>query len=228
MTHALRLLSPVVLRPHEDISPAPCPLLPPSHQRRCEDESPESSDQTSPSPFSASLPNCCLTSENSHKLLWAAVKYEHTSLARGVQLRVKTGWWSVRPPGTCWRSMCGETARKRRVWASEPASLSLEDTPTTTTHHPPDFEQLVSLFEPFQPGRQVVALPWILWRLKQYIYIYESTMQETGVRSLGREDPLDKGMTTYLSFLPGEFRGQRSLAVYSPWRRKGLDTTKQL
>ena len=29
-------------------------------------------------------------------------------------------------------------------------------------------------------------------------------------------------------FLPGEFHGQRSLAVYSPWGHKELDTTKQL
>ena len=29
-------------------------------------------------------------------------------------------------------------------------------------------------------------------------------------------------------FLPGEFRGQRSLAVYSPWSYKELDTTEQL
>ena len=29
-------------------------------------------------------------------------------------------------------------------------------------------------------------------------------------------------------FLPGEFRGQRSLVGYSPWGCKELDTTKQL
>ena len=27
-------------------------------------------------------------------------------------------------------------------------------------------------------------------------------------------------------FLPGEFRGQRSLVGYTPWGRKELDTTK--
>ena len=37
-------------------------------------------------------------------------------------------------------------------------------------------------------------------------------MQETWVRSLGREDPLEKGMATPLLFLPGEFHGQRRLA----------------
>ena len=28
--------------------------------------------------------------------------------------------------------------------------------------------------------------------------------------------------------MPGEFHGRRSLAGYSPWGHKGLDTTKQL
>ena len=36
-------------------------------------------------------------------------------------------------------------------------------------------------------------------------------MQETWVRSLGREDPLEKGMAISLVFLPGESYGQRSL-----------------
>ena len=37
-------------------------------------------------------------------------------------------------------------------------------------------------------------------------------MQKMQVRSLGWEDPLEKGMATH--------SGQRSLAVYSPWGRK--------
>ena len=40
-------------------------------------------------------------------------------------------------------------------------------------------------------------------------------MLETRVRSLGWEDPLEKGMETQTVFLPGEFHGQRSLAGYS-------------
>ena len=40
-------------------------------------------------------------------------------------------------------------------------------------------------------------------------------MQETQVQSLGWEDPLEKGMTPV--FLPGEFRGPRSLVGYRPW-----------
>ena len=51
-------------------------------------------------------------------------------------------------------------------------------------------------------------------------------MQETQVQSLGQEDPLEKGMATTPEFLPGEFHGQRSLAGYSPWSHKELDTTE--
>ena len=53
-------------------------------------------------------------------------------------------------------------------------------------------------------------------------------MQETQVQSLSWEDPLEKGMATTPVFLPGEFHGQRSLAGYSPWGCKELDTTEQL
>ena len=41
-------------------------------------------------------------------------------------------------------------------------------------------------------------------------------MQETWVWFLGQEDPLEKGMATDSSILPGESHGQRSLAGYSP------------
>ena len=53
-------------------------------------------------------------------------------------------------------------------------------------------------------------------------------MQETQVRSLGREDSLEKGMATTPVFLPGEFHGQRSFAGYSPWGPKELDMTELL
>ena len=48
-------------------------------------------------------------------------------------------------------------------------------------------------------------------------------MQETWVQSLAGEDPLEKEMTTP-GFLPGEFHGQRCLAVYSVW---GHQTVRQ-
>ena len=51
-------------------------------------------------------------------------------------------------------------------------------------------------------------------------------MQETWIRSLSWEDPLEKGMTTHSVFLPGESHGQRSLAGYSLWDCKELDTTE--
>ena len=53
-------------------------------------------------------------------------------------------------------------------------------------------------------------------------------MQETCVQSLGREDPLEEGMTTHSSFLPGESHGQKSLTCYSALVHKELDMTEQL
>ena len=52
-------------------------------------------------------------------------------------------------------------------------------------------------------------------------------MQETQIRSLGRENPLEKGLPS-LVLLPGESHGQRSLVGYSPWGRKESDTTERL
>ena len=52
-------------------------------------------------------------------------------------------------------------------------------------------------------------------------------MQETRVRSLGWEDPLEKWQPTP-AFLPGESHGQRSLAGCSPWVCKEADTTERL
>ena len=40
-------------------------------------------------------------------------------------------------------------------------------------------------------------------------------MQETQVRSLDKEDSLEKGMATYSSILAWEVHGQRSLASHS-------------
>ena len=46
------------------------------------------------------------------------------------------------------------------------------------------------------------------------------------VQSLGREDSLEVGIATHSVFLPGESRGQRSLAGYSPLGHKELDMTE--
>ena len=48
-------------------------------------------------------------------------------------------------------------------------------------------------------------------------------MQETRVRSLGREDPLEEGMASH-----GESPGQRSLVGYSPWGHEESDMTERL
>ena len=40
-------------------------------------------------------------------------------------------------------------------------------------------------------------------------------MRETWVPSLGREDPLEKGMSTHSIVLPAEFHGQRSLVDWA-------------
>ena len=53
-----------------------------------------------------------------------------------------------------------------------------------------------------------------------------STMRETQVRSLGREDTLEKEMTTHSS--TGKSRGWRSLTDYSPRGRKESNTTERL
>ena len=44
-------------------------------------------------------------------------------------------------------------------------------------------------------------------------------VKETRVRSLGQEDPLEKGMATYSSILAWKIHGQRSLEGYSSWGR---------
>ena len=53
-------------------------------------------------------------------------------------------------------------------------------------------------------------------------------MQETWVRSLGQEDPLEKGLATHTSILTGKSHGQRSLAGYSPWSHKESDMAETL
>ena len=62
------------------------------------------------------------------------------------------------------------------------------------------------------------------------VYIVPPTKQETWVRSLGQEDPLEEEMATHSSILPGKSHGQRSLVGYnvrSPWgQRESEDKTE--
>ena len=53
-------------------------------------------------------------------------------------------------------------------------------------------------------------------------------MQETWVRSLGWEDPLEKRMATHSSILAWRIPWQRSLAGYSPWGCKESHMTEQV
>ena len=55
-----------------------------------------------------------------------------------------------------------------------------------------------------------------------------SAMWETRVRSLGREDPLEKEMAIHPVLLPGKSHGWKSLVDYSPWGHKELDMTQRL
>ena len=52
-------------------------------------------------------------------------------------------------------------------------------------------------------------------------------MQDTQVQFLGQEDLLEKEMEVTLVFLPGKSHGQKSLAGYSPWGCKELDTATE-
>ena len=75
-----------------------------------------------------------------------------------------------------------------------------------------------------------LALAIYLYRTSQVAQPvkYLPAMQETWVRSLGQKDPLEKGRQPTPVFLPGEVHEQSSLADYSPWGCKELDTTERL
>ena len=68
------------------------------------------------------------------------------------------------------------------------------------------------------PPIEKTGFPSVLQTVKN-----SPAMQKTQVRSLGQEDPLEKGMTTTSVFLSGEFHGQKSLEGYSPWDHKESD-----
>ena len=59
----------------------------------------------------------------------------------------------------------------------------------------------------------------------KYPFAMQET-QETWVRSLEKEDLLEKEMATTSVFLPGKSHGQRSLMDFCPWRCKEVDTTE--
>ena len=48
-------------------------------------------------------------------------------------------------------------------------------------------------------------------------------MKETGVRSLGQEDPLEEEMATHSSILAWRIPGTEEPGSYGPWDHKKLD-----
>ena len=54
------------------------------------------------------------------------------------------------------------------------------------------------------------------------------TMQETWVRPLGWEDPLEKEMATHSSILAWKIPRTEDLVDYNLWGRKESDTTERL
>ena len=51
-------------------------------------------------------------------------------------------------------------------------------------------------------------------------------VQETWVRSLGQEDPLEKGVTTHSSILAWRIPWTEDVVGHSPWGCKESDTTE--
>ena len=60
--------------------------------------------------------------------------------------------------------------------------------------------------------------------VKPHMTVQET--QETWVRSLGREHPLEEGMATQSSILAWRIPWTKELLGWGPWGRKGSDQTK--
>ena len=77
----------------------------------------------------------------------------------------------------------------------------------------------------------VTGLPWWLrlWAsLVAQMVKHLSAMQETRVRSLGWEDPLEKEMAAHSSILAWKIPWTWRLVGYHPWGCKESDMTEQL
>ena len=72
-----------------------------------------------------------------------------------------------------------------------------------------------------------ISFSWLGFPLAQSVKNLPA-VQETQVRFLGWEDPLEKELATHSSILAWKISGQRSLMHCSPWDRKELDTTEWL
>ena len=77
-------------------------------------------------------------------------------------------------------------------------------------------------------AKHSTAQTWVGPSLVAQIVKNLPAMPEVWVRSLGWDDPLEKGMATHSSILVGEFHGQRSLMGYSPRSHKESDMAERL
>ena len=72
------------------------------------------------------------------------------------------------------------------------------------------------------PGHNITKKMSLLWAsLIAQLVKDPPAMWETWVRSLGREELLEKGKATHSSILAGEFH-----SLYSPWGCQESDTTE--
>ena len=67
-----------------------------------------------------------------------------------------------------------------------------------------------------------------LWTSKLVAQMVKNlcAMQETWIRSLGQEDPLEKGMATHSCILAWRIRWTEELGGLRPWDWKELDMTE--
>ena len=87
-------------------------------------------------------------------------------------------------------------------------------------------------WQPYSLGQCLLG-PWYHWQphwpLNYFQAISPFSWKKTQGRSLGWEDPLEKGMATHSSILAlKNTHGQRSLAGCSPWACKESDMTGRL
>ena len=69
---------------------------------------------------------------------------------------------------------------------------------------------------------------WVSASLVAQMVKHLPAMQKTQVRSLGREDPLEKGMATHSSTLAWKIPWMEKPGRYSPWDLKESDMTERL
>ena len=77
----------------------------------------------------------------------------------------------------------------------------------------------------FQTGNRDTLGWWFLVNFILQTVKDLPTMQETGVQSLGWEDPLGKGMETHSDILPWRIPWTGEPGGPQPWGHKELDTT---